>query len=232
MNLNKINYDFSKFKRNSNGFIFLEFLKDKKKYNSEEKVPEPQLRRKKLKKSWEKYFKSLIAKIVVPKYVKQFHNMKQDCIYIKSEDQKVTGIKKPRLGISKLYERFKNPKDVSIFVPSGTNTYTKLSLESYHKLSNLSVVHLTYTMRVLYDCTDDYEELYTYPVTIYDIESLLEEIQYYRNLIDGIGELQAMVNNYDLMDIVFRIVIKFKDGTYCSYKNINEFMKDYDLPFL
>lgn len=237
--IRRLRYDYpresiSEEDRNSDGFITLEFSKKKKESDRYPDMPPlvPQLRRRKLKKSWERYFKSLIMKIVIPKYVKQFHNMKHECIYIKPDGNKITGIKKPRLSIGKLCERFDNSEDVIVLIPSGTNTYTKLSLASYHMLSTLSVVHLTYTLRVLYDGTDDYEELYTYPVTIYNIESLLQEIQYYRNLVHGIGELQAMVNNYDMMDIVFRIVIKFNDGTYCSYKDINDFMKDYELPYV
>ena len=230
--MNNLNHEFSKIERNSDGFISLKFIKEKEGFKQKLKISKPPLRRRKLKKSWEKYFKSLISKIVIPKYVKHFHNTKHDCIYLKPEDHKITGIKKPRLGIRKIYERFNNSEDVMVLVPSGVDTYTKLSLESYHMLSTLSVVHLTYTLRILYDGNDEYDELYTYPVTIYNIESLLQEIQYYRNLVHGIGELQAMVNCYDLMDITFRIVIKFNDGTYCSYKDINDFMKDYELPYI
>lgn len=111
--IRRLRYDYpresiSEENRNSDGFITLEFSKKKKESNRYPDMPPlvPQLRRRKLKKSWEKYFKSLIMKIVIPKYVKQFHNMKHECIYIKPDGNKITGIKKPRLSIGKLCERF------------------------------------------------------------------------------------------------------------------------------
>lgn len=205
--------------RDEDGFIRLHWKNNKNpittkpKKSKTKKVKKPKFK----KGSWKEKLYKLITKYRKPKTVDKFHDKGFKNIYIH----------KNKVKEEVLPSKF-NKKD-SVLVNTGNNIYLKLSGTSYNKLTNLRRVAITYSVSTMEDFDNDYLTIYDTSMVIHDINQLLRDIVYFRDLIDGVAELQAYACSFTRFKISIKILAYTVDGNVETYKDLNKFIESYEI---
>lgn len=198
-----------------------------------EKIQKPPKKNPFKKGSWKAYLYKLLKKWRSSKYVEDFHFVKLENIVIYKKDKPKAILHKKMLSkdeIKRLQDKF---PDCYILINSYDNMYSKISLASYLLLMDVDKIAIDFHLQALYDGEDEIYDVYKLN-TIYDnINDLMSFINYHRQGIAGVYEVQAQCCCYTDFMFKFKIVVMKRDGTTETYKgDMNEFMTKYKLrPF-
>ena len=228
----------------NDGFMRLEYVRKPEwvdrmnnysKDDKKSKDSKPKTKKNPFKKgSWKYYLAKMLYRIRKPQHVNRFHNEKHHVIFLQETDDKsgIYEIIKIRPKTKQLKKLLNKKKNVYVLVDCYDNKYYRIPLESYIKLTELESLIVEYKVSVMEDGEDEFVEMYQNRNTINNIQELFDNIIYYSNLITGIGEIQILCCWYTMYNVDFRVVTKDRSGTYKAYKDINLFLKEYDLGLL
>lgn len=211
-------------KRGKDGFI--ELIKKKNKMSKDKKEKSKLLNPfKKGSRKWY-LFKTLLKHKVMSIY-SGFHNIKQNnYFFVKKNNKnfKVISFKKSILN----NDGFNN-KDAFIMINIGNQTYVKISTKSYKKLVSITKMIINYRL-IAVDDDDEKYEIYSKDIIIDSINDLFNWINYYRQLIDGVAEIQSDCCNFTFYKYkVSTIVFKENNKSEVYTGDFNDFMKKYGL---
>lgn len=221
--------DFTHEERDENGFILLK-RKSKNKNEKENKQKSRLSNPFKMGSRRWCLFKMIKKHKPMSRY-SQFHNIDQISYFMARKKDKIfraIGFKKPLLKRSEITMC----KDDFLMINIGNSTYAKLSVKSYKLLSEIEKMVINYRLIAIDDSGEKYE-VYSKNIIIDSINDLLNWINYYRQLIDGVGEIQADCCSFTYYKYRVSSVVFKTDDRIESYKgDFNDFMKKYDLlPF-
>lgn len=218
--------------RDEDGFIRLQFKNPRVITPSKavEKVSQKKKSGKPFKKgSWKrKLYDYVTEHKFVHSAIKLFHLTKhENIIFMKSEKDMKVGTFFTRISDKKLAKLAKKYPDGFVLINNMNRQYTRLPFESYKKLAKVQSIGIEYTVLVMEDGDDGYQKMYDARNHIVSINELCREIQYYRNLVDGIIDIQCYACWYSVFKVDFKILVLDQNGDTHTYKDINKFLDDY-----
>lgn len=134
-----------------------------------------------------------------------------------------------RVSDKKLDKLSKKYPEGFVLINNMNRQYTRLSFDSYRKLAKVQSIAIEYTVLVMEDGDDEYQKMYDARNHITSINELCREIQYYRNLVDGIIDIQCYACWYSIFKIDFKILVLDQNGDMYTYKDINKFLDAYKI---
>lgn len=180
--------------------------------------------------SWKYNLFKHLKKFRISKFIEDFHFVKLENILIYRKDDPKAIISKTRFSQKDLEKISNKYEDAFILVNASCNTYIKISLKSYMKLMKIQRLAVDYKVNVMEDGDDEFFEYYSHSVLIDNINDLMDFINYYRQLVNGIGDVQACVCCYSWIEFKVKTLVVFNDGTTETYKgDFNEFLKDFNI---
>lgn len=185
--------------------------------------------------SWKDFLYTKIRKWKSSKYVDDFHFVKLEniVVYRKSKPKAILTRKKlTKSQLEKLQDKY---DDCYILINSYDNVFVRLTLKSYMKLIEIDKIAISYKMEGIEDGYEDEKyPVYDLEQVIDNINDLMSWINYYRQLIAGVCEVQASCCNFTIFEFKVKTVVQMRDGTLKTYKgDFNEVMQDFDIrPFL
>lgn len=220
--------------RDDDGFIRLQFKNPR--VITPSKTVEKVSRKKKSDKPFKKgsWKRKLYDYVTEHKFVysaiKLFHLTKhENIIFMKSEKDTKASTFSTRLSEKKLAKLTKKYPDGFVLINNMNHQYTRLPFESYKKLAKVQSIGIEYTVLVMEDGDDEYQKMYDARNHIVSINELCREIQYYRNLVDGIIDIQCYACWYSVFKVDFKILVLDQNGDTHTYKDINKFLEDYKI---
>lgn len=160
--------------------------------------------------------------------VQDFHFTKCDNLVVYRRDDPKTIISKSRFNLKELEKIADKYSDSFVLVNAYLNTFLKISVKSYLKLMKVKKIVIEYVVQVQEDGYEEYgfEDFYEATQVIDNINELMSFINYYRNLIHGVGEVQARVCNYTWVNFKVKTLIIKQDGDTKTFKgDFNEVME-------
>lgn len=136
-------------------------------------------------------------------------------------------------------KRYKSSANAMHFIDCGDGMFMKISTEAYLKLLKIDRMILRFTLTGMYDSvvpiTEDVDcaDLFDHEYVFTHMGELCSFINYHRQLINGIYDIQSACFGFTDYWFDFHIVVKMQDGSVKTYhSNMNDFMKDFGLlPF-
>lgn len=178
--------------------------------------------------SWKYSLWKKLTKWRSSKFSEDFHFVKQTnyLVYKTKGDQYQlepfnSKIKKSRL--EKLSQR-----ESWVFVNSYDKDLMKVPLKSYMKLIQIDKISIEYHLLGTQD-DDEIIDIYDNTIVIDNINDLAEFIKAHRAGINGVYDIQSYCCSYMHYDFKFRMVVAMRDGSCKTYKNENDFMKEFGL---
>lgn len=168
------------------------------------------------------------------RFVDEFHFEKRKNILIAHQrDPEVMFFnKKISKSTLKKLQKLAGKDGVYILVDAYDKMYMRFSVESYLKLMKIDKMIINFHL-----CADN-DGVETVDITereeyITNINDLAAYINYHRQAIEGVYEIQANCSCYTSYDFKFKIVVMKTDGSVETYKgDMNDFMKAYGIyPF-
>lgn len=230
--------------RDQDGFVILkrkasEMLKPskekraKKKKEKEKRTIDTKQKNPFKKGSWKHFFWKNAKKFSSNRCVKFFHNINFQNFIVwrdKEDSSWEIAVQNGHLGNGFISE-LKNADKANILISVGDQMYAKISPEAYKKLSKVDKIIIQYELKSWADGKEDE------PVTILEdyntidnINELMSFVNYYRQCIYGVFDVQAKCCWYDIYLYEFKILVTFRNGDCKTYKgDMNDFMKDFDL---
>ena len=220
--------------RDDDGFIRLQFKTPRVITPSKtiEKVSKKKKAVKPFKKgSWkQKLYDYVTEHKFVHSAIKLFHLTKhENIIYMKSEHDMKVRTFSTRVSDKKLDKLSKKYPEGFVLINNMNRQYTRLSFDSYRKLAKVQSIAIEYTVLVMEDGDDEHQKMYDARNHITSINELCREIQYYRNLVDGIIDIQCYACWYSIFKIDFKILVLDQNGDMYTYKDINKFLDAYKI---
>ena len=162
--------------------------------------------------------------------IELFHLTKhENIVFLTSEKDMKTRTFSTRITDKKLTKLAKKYPDGFILINNMNHQYTRLGFDSYRKLAKVQSIGIEYEVLVLEDGSDEYEKVYDFRKQITSINELCRELQYYRNLLDGIIDIQCYACWYSMFKLEFKILVLDQNGDTHTYKDINKFLEDYKI---
>ncbi|MCM1230281.1 MAG: hypothetical protein NC489_09110 [Ruminococcus flavefaciens] len=186
------------------------------------------------KKGWKRQLWKNLREHMSGRYIRFFHNInfRNFIVYRKSEDGdwkvdvRNTHLSKKEVGM------LKDADQANILIGVGDRMYANISAKAYKKLQKVSKIAIQFKLDAWYD-GDPIDEPMTVMEdysTIDNINDLLSYINYHRQCVYGIYEIQAKCCGYTDFAHQFKILVTFQNGDCKTYKgDMNEFLKDFDL---
>lgn len=177
--------------------------------------------------SWKAWMYKKLTKLRTPKSVRKFHDTKLSnlVIYRSSDPKAVISNKRfTEATLDRLAKR--HPLDYYLLINTGLNTYIRVSLESY--LAMAKIERLTVNMELYarddYDCDPYLIQEFDY--TMFSINELLNFVNYMRQLIDGVAEVQAQCCGFTFHEYKFHTVVLMENGKAHAFKgDFNEVLR-------
>lgn len=200
-------------------------------------VPEKEPKKKKKKSpkfkkgSWKQWLFKKVKDWKSSRYVQDFHFTKLENVIIADGKNPKVLIFKKRLDKDSLKEiKRKVGDDAFILVNATDRMYMRISLSSYKKLMDIDKVGISFRLRAYYDGEEDVMDICQYERVIDNINDLCKYINYHRQGVEGIYEVQAQCCGYTDFAFQYKILVYKTDGNVETYKgDMNDFMKAYDL---
>lgn len=204
--------------------------KEKKEQSKETKKDLKDLKNPFKKGSWKARFFKLAKKFRVLKGVEDFHFVKLDNLLVYRNNDPKLVISKTRFSVKELEKIAKKYEESYVLINAYSNTFLKLSIKSYLKLIKINKIVIEYTVETQEDGEDDFFEIYTATEIFDNINALMGFINYYRQLIEGVSEIQARVCNYTWVNFKVKTLVVKQDGSTKTFKgDFNEVMKEYGI---
>jgi hypothetical protein len=181
--------------------------------------------------SWAHALFKKIKRWKSPKNVEDFHYTKQENLLVIDKKGKVKTIKfskKPsEEQITKISEKWK--KDTDVLINCGEGIFLRISWKCYLKLIQIDKIAISIQLL----CSDDAgeEEFTAYEDDqIFDnINSFLSWVNYYRQLVYGVCEIQSHMCGFMYVKYKAKTLVTHKDGSIHKFKgDFNEVLSEYD----
>lgn len=230
--------------RDKDGFLVLARISDAdpkadpkpkhktKKHKDKDKPKKPKITFKKGGWKWSLWRK--IRDWRTSKYVHKFHSerCRTYAVYYPKDQQQVPYgiVAKGGLCDSELSYLLKIANSPIIFVPTGSDTYTGITPKTYKKLQTIEKVAIYFKLMAYDDDPaepprdiDEFEDVFD------NMNSLLSFIEYHRQMVLGVYELQARWCWGPSHEFEFKVMVYKKNGKIDTYTNLNDFLMDYHL---
>lgn len=180
--------------------------------------------------SWKHWLYKLAMKWKPSRFVEDFHFTKLENVLIaQSSDPEVMLFKK-RVDKHTLKEISRLADDCYILINATSHMFMKISIASYKKLMKIDKIAINFTLQASYDGECEIQDIYHFEQVIDSINELAKFINYHRQGIEGVYEVQAQCCAYTDYFFKFKILVYKTDGSCDTYKSdMNDFMKDYGL---
>lgn len=203
-------------KRDKDGFIHLQW-KVKKPGSTKNKKSKKTKKIKFKKGSWKDSLYKMISKLRKPKNVDKFHDKTRQNIIVH----------KNKVERSSILTNTK--KNDMVLIDTGYNIYMSLTSSSYEKLGKVRRIAFEYTLKSMEDFDSEYFDVYVDRVVVHSINELCSNLVYFRQLADGIAELQALTCSFTRFELVIRVLVYKDNDNVETYKNINKFIETYNI---
>lgn len=210
---------------------FVQLIKKSPKPKDEKPAPKKKIFKNPFKKgSWKSDFFKKFKRTRVSPHVEDFHFVKMENLLVYRKDDPKTLISKTRFNLKDLEKISKKYSDSFVLINAFNNTYIKLTLKSYLKLMKVKSIVIEYKVMVQEDGDDEICEYYEADQVISNINELMGFINYFRELINGVGEVQARVCCYTWVEFKVKTLVIKQDGSTKSFKgDFNEVMEYFDI---
>ena len=181
--------------------------------------------------SWKSYMYKRLKKWKPSKLSPDFHFVKSENIILMTDGEtpKVS-LFNHRLTKGKLEKLKQKHQDCAVLINCGVNTYLKISLKSYLKLIEIDKIYISVSITALDDGFNERFDFYNTEQVITNINDLMSFVNYHRQCIEGIYEIQANVCSFTDVNFKFKIVVLKRNGKAEVYKgDMNDFMAAYDI---
>lgn len=196
--------------RDADGFIHLQWKKNKENKKKEKKI--------KFKKgSWKDRLYKAIINLRKPKNIDKFHD-KTRLNYI---------LHKSKYDI--FNKSINTNKNDIVLIDIGNNIYMRLSNTSYTKLRKVRRIAFEYKLKSMEDFDDKYFTVYSENIVCHDINSVCNMIVYFREAVDGIAELQALTCSFTRFQFKIKVLVYKDNENVETYNDINKFIEAYDI---
>lgn len=216
------------------GFLVLipkKVKEDKVPQKPKKEKPEKQHKNPFKKGSWKSYMYKRLKKWRSSKLSPDFHFVKLENIILMTDGEtpKVSLFNR-RLTKGKLEKLKTKHPECAVLINCGCNTYLKISLKSYLKLIEIDKICISVAITALDDGFNERFDFYDNEQVITNINDLMNFINYHRQCIEGIYEIQANVCSFTDVDFKFKIVVLKRNGKAEVYKgDMNDFMAAYSI---
>ena len=221
--------------RDSDGFYTLikRTPEDRKRVEKEDRQKEKDKRQKGnpyKKGGWKhELFKRLKKRKIDNRRIQEFHFLKSENYLISANGEKLKPFN-TRMTHSKLEKFSEKHKDAMILIQSGVGgIYTKIPVNTYLRLATIEKMSIKYRMDASYDGDEDMYTVYDLVEDISTIGELMHFINYYRQLIDGVMEIQAACCCYTMFECKVKTMVMFEDGSSMAFKgDLNEVLRYFE----
>lgn len=181
--------------------------------------------------SWKAWLFKKLKKWKSSKHVQDFHFVKQENLIIVGKDGKLKTTLTGHKPDDKLIEKLeKNKKNSFILINCGENIFTKISVKTYLKLMEIDRIAISVTLRCSDDAGEEEFDAYDDEQVFDNINSFLSWVNYYRQLVYGVCEIQSHMCGFMYTRYKAKTLIRKVDGTFETYKgDFNEVLKAYDI---
>lgn len=201
-----------------------------------EAQPAKPKKEKKLKKNpfkkgtWKHALMKTLLKWKSSKNISDFHFTKLDNLLISTDNSKKYKAFSTRMSKEKL-DKFSSKHDKAmILINAGLGVYIKLSLKCYLALMEINRIRISIFLKGQEDGAeeDEWFDIYEDNTTIDNINQLMDFINYYRQLVNGVATVQAHCCWYTYVKYNVKTVVLKQDGSAEAYKgDFNEFLEKY-----
>lgn len=178
--------------------------------------------------SWKHYMYKILKKWKSNKYVSDFHFMKAENLIIYRNDKvKVKAFKKvpDKELLQKIQKKYENS---FVLINAGEGIYLRISIASYLKFMEIDKMEIYLHMKCKDDATDTWFDVMDDYKTIDTIFELMSFINYYRQLVHGVEDVQCAVCTFTYVKYDIRAVVLKRDGSAETYKgDFNDFLSEY-----
>ena len=213
-------------KRDSDGFVILERVIATTPSNPVTVKPEkPQDPKKPFKKgSWKNWLLKKLRKFKAPNQVKGFHFTKlTNYVIYQAKKLKITSFH-AQLD-SDTISTLKTKEDCTVLIRGENRTFFELSLKAYQKLCNVDRMIVSYQLIGIED-DDSRSTLMENTRIITSINELMNFINYYRQLVDGVMEVQSNCFGFTRYTYKVKTVVVNRDGIPRAFKgDFNEVLE-------
>lgn len=224
--------DFGLQLRDADGFIHLQHkVHDQDRAPKKEKPKAKKVKSPKFKKgTWRHWLYKKLRDWKSSKFAADFHFEKRENILIacKKDPEVVFFNRKLDKGTLKELKKLVG-NDAFVLVDSYDKTFMQIPIESYLKLMTIEKMIISFRLRAN---NDDVEivDVYEREDVIDNINDLAHFINYHRQGIEGVYEIQSNCCCFTTYDFIFKIVVMKVNGEVETYKgDMNDFMKAYGL---
>ena len=182
--------------------------------------------------SWKHQFWKNLREYVSGRFIRNFHNInfRNFIIWRKYEDSDYQVSMEQRSLDAGFVKELKDSDRANIMISVGDRMYASVSAKAYRKLMKVDKIAIHLKLTGWYDGDDESTTIYEDYTTIDNINDLLSYVNYYRQCIYGVFDIQAKCCWYTSFVPEFKILVTFRNGDCKTYKgDMNEFMKDFDL---
>lgn len=182
--------------------------------------------------SWKSQLWKNLQRYNLGRWIRSFHNVnfQNFTIYRKQEDSDYEVTAHSRELPKTFIQDLKHCDKAHIMIAIGDCMYARIPVKAYKKLLKVEKVVIQFTMDALADGETEQVTLLDEYNVIDNINELLSYVNYRRQGVYGVYELQAKCCGFTEYFYNFRILVTFRDGSCKTYKgDMNEFLKDFDL---
>ena len=209
--------------RDTEGFLTLKPAKKDKPKKSKKK---PKFK----KGTWKHWLWKKLKSWKSGKSVEDFHFTRLENLIIYNDGKPKVKIFSSQYSLDKIRKYQDTYKDAYLLINSTDQMYTRISLKSYLKLMEVDKIAINFRLRARYDCDVEVADVYELDEVIDSINELCRFINYHRQAINGVYEIQSQCCGYTDYEFKFKILVMKRDGSTETYKSdMNDFMKAYGL---
>lgn len=174
-------------------------------------------------------FKRLKKRKIDSRKIQDFHFLKAENYLISPNGEKLKPFN-TRMSRSKLEKFSEKHKDAVILIQTGHGgIYTKIPVNTYLRLATIEKMSIRYSMEASYDGDEDSYTVCDIVDDISSIGELMHFINYYRQLVDGVMEIQAACCSYSVFDYKVKTMVIFEDDSSMAFKgDFNEVLKYFE----
>lgn len=179
--------------------------------------------------SWKHYMYKILKKWKSSKYVSDFHFVKAENLVIYWNDKvKVKAFKKApdKETLQKIQKKY---EDSFVLINAGEGVFLRISVTSYLKFMEIDKMEIYLHMKCKDDATDTWFDIADDYKTIDNISELMSFVNYYRQLVHGVEDVQCAVCTFTYVKYDIRTVVLKQDGSAETYKgDFNDFLTEYE----
>lgn len=207
------------------GFLVLDWKKHQN--DKPKKVKKPKKKKKKSKGIMKAWVLRLLNSCVPSKMVEKFHDTRMENIVIYDKHDVPHTIRYKGHMDKALFKKIKNKyPDAYVLINGGDGFYSKVSVDTYVKMSKISRVVVHFELHATLDGRDDDDQRNVISPIDRVIDSVNELVRFHmseRTRVDTIMDMCCCEFWYDMFDSDYRIAVLYNDGTEDYFKYINDF---------